>query len=41
MIVVGNPVNDQQAKAVVHPGKAKTTFANLFAKILRFSQPAK
>ena len=33
MIVVGNPVNEQQAKAVVHPGKAKSTFANLFAKL--------
>lgn len=33
MIVVGNPVNEQQARAVVHPGKAKTTFANLFAKM--------
>ena len=33
MIVVGSPVNEQQAKAVVHPGKAKATFANLFAKM--------
>ncbi len=33
MIVVGQPVNEQQAKAVVHPGKAKATFANLFAKM--------
>lgn len=33
MVVVGNPVNEQQAKAVVHPGKAKSTFANLFAKL--------
>jgi pseudoazurin len=33
MIVVGSPVNEQQARAVVHPGKAKSTFANLFAKM--------
>jgi pseudoazurin len=33
MIIVGKPVNEQQAKAVVHPGKAKTTFTNLFAKM--------
>jgi pseudoazurin len=33
MIVVGNPVNEQQARAVVHPGKAKSTFANLFSKM--------
>lgn len=33
MIVVGNPVNEQQAKAVVHPGKAKSTFANLFTRL--------
>lgn len=33
MIVVGKPVNEQQARAVVHPGKAKTTFANLFARM--------
>jgi pseudoazurin len=33
MIVVGNPVNEQQARAVVHPGKAKATFATLFTKL--------
>jgi pseudoazurin len=30
MIVVGAPDNAEQAKAVVHPGKAKQTFAKLF-----------
>lgn len=33
MVVVGNPVNEQQARAVVHPGKAKATFANLFTRL--------
>lgn len=33
MVVVGNPVNEQQARAVVHPGKAKTTFATLFTRL--------
>ena len=33
MIVVGNPVNADEAKAVKHPGKAKKVFAELFAEI--------
>ena len=33
LIVVGDPVNAAAAKAVTHPGKAKQTFANLFAKL--------
>jgi pseudoazurin len=30
MVVVGTPDNTDQAKAVVHPGKAKQIFAKLF-----------
>ena len=30
MVVVGTPDNAEQAKAIVHPGKAKQTFAKLF-----------
>lgn len=30
LVVVGTPGNVDQAKAVSHPGKAKTTFAGLF-----------
>lgn len=33
LVVVGDPVNADAAKAVTHPGKAKQTFANLFAKL--------
>jgi pseudoazurin len=33
MVVVGTPANVDQAKAVNHPGKAKTTFASLFDKL--------
>jgi len=33
MIVVGEPANADQAKAVTHPGKAKQAFANLFDKL--------
>lgn len=33
MIVVGNPVNADEAKAVKQPGKAKKVFAELFAEI--------
>lgn len=32
MVVVGNPTNVDQAKAVAHPGKAKQVFATLFEK---------
>lgn len=32
LIVAGKPVNIEQAKAVKHPGKAKTIFADLLAK---------
>lgn len=31
LIMVGNPVNLEEAKAVTHPGKAKKVFADLFA----------
>jgi pseudoazurin len=31
LILVGDPVNLEQAKAVTHPGKAKKVFADLFA----------
>jgi pseudoazurin len=33
LIVVGTPSNADEAKAVVHPGKAKHVFANLFNKL--------
>src|SRR5690606_16385179 len=33
LIVVGDPVNEEQAKAATHPGRAKQNFANLFAKL--------
>lgn len=33
LIVVGQPVNLEQAKAVRHPGKAKTVFAELLAQV--------
>ena len=32
LIVVGKPVNLEQAKQAKHPGKAKTVFADLLAK---------
>ena len=32
MVVVGTPANEDAAKAVKHPGKAKQAFAALFAK---------
>ena len=33
LVVVGDPVNADAARAVTHPGKAKQTFANLFTKL--------
>ena len=33
MVVVGTPTNEEQAKAVTHPGRAKQIFANLFSKL--------
>ncbi len=33
LIVAGNPVNIDAAKAVKNPGKAKTTFASLFEQL--------
>lgn len=33
LIVVGNPVNLEEAKAVKHPGKAKRTFEALFEEV--------
>ena len=32
MIVVGTPANEEQAKAVTHPGAAKQIFAALFSR---------
>ncbi len=33
LIAVGNPVNEDAAKAVAHPGKAKQIFATLFQQL--------
>jgi pseudoazurin len=33
LIMVGDPVNLEQAKAVTHPGKAKKVFADLFTAV--------
>ena len=33
MIVVGTPTNEEQAKAVTHPGRAKQIFAGLFSRL--------
>jgi pseudoazurin len=33
LIVVGTPSNADEAKAVVHPGKARQVFATLFGKL--------
>lgn len=33
LVVVGDPVNEDKAKAVSHPGKAKQTFTALFSKL--------
>jgi pseudoazurin len=33
LVVVGTPTNAAEAKAVTHPGKAKTAFAALFEKV--------
>jgi pseudoazurin len=33
LIVVGTPSNADQARAVIHPGKAKQVFAALFGKL--------
>jgi pseudoazurin len=33
LVVVGTPVNKDEAMAVTHPGKAKQVFATLFARI--------
>lgn len=41
MIVVGDPVNADQAKAASHPGKAKQAFANLFDKLAQTTTAAK
>lgn len=41
LIVVGDPVNEDKAKAVIHPGKAKQTFANLFSKLDQSKSAAK
>lgn len=33
LILVGDPVNFKEAKAVTHPGRAKKVFADLFATV--------
>jgi pseudoazurin len=33
LIVVGTPINEDQAKAVTHPGRAKQVFATLFGRL--------
>ena len=33
LVVVGTPANQDEAKAVAHPGKAKQVFATLFGKL--------
>ncbi len=33
MIVVGAPANETEAKAVTHPGRAKTVFGTLFGRL--------
>ena len=33
MIAVGTPTNEEQAKAVTHPGRAKQIFASLFSRL--------
>jgi pseudoazurin len=33
MIVVGTPTNEEQAKAVAHPGRARQVFASLFSRL--------
>ena len=32
LVVVGTPANEDEAKAVTHPGKAKQVFSTLFGK---------
>ena len=41
IVVVGTPDNAEQAKAVVHPGKAKQTFAKLFDNLAAARTAAK
>ena len=33
LVVVGTPANQDEAKAVSHPGRAKQVFATLFGKL--------
>jgi hypothetical protein len=33
LILVGNPVNLEEARAVTHPGRAKKIFEDLFAAV--------
>ena len=33
LVVVGSPVNKEEAMAITHPGKAKQVFATLFGKL--------
>ncbi|WP_262029260.1 pseudoazurin [Microvirga sp. Mcv34] len=41
MVVVGEPMNADQAKAVAHPGKAKQAFGSLFDKLAATKTAAK
>ena len=33
MVVVGTPANEEQARAVTHPGRTRQVFAGLFSKL--------
>lgn len=41
LVVAGNPVNLDQAKAVKHPGKANRVFADLFKQYAATAKPGK
>lgn len=41
LVVVGAPSNQDQAKAVTHPGKAKQVFASLFERLATTKAAAK
>ena len=40
LVVVGDPVNEDKAKSVSHPGKAKQAFGNLFSKLASIKSAA-
>ena len=41
MVVVGEPMNAERAKATAHPGKAKQAFTNLFDRLATTTAAAK